>query len=140
MASFESNSILCSLGHGYAFENICLKHIPQIKKALGIAGIYSISSNFYYKGTTTQSVAQIDLLIDRKDQVINLIEIKFHNEAFTITKAYANNLLNKRQVFKAVTQTNKQLFFVLISPFGLNENAYSMDLIVQNISLNDLFV
>jgi len=124
---------------GYAFENICLKHIPQIKKALDIAGIYSLSSSFYHKGTAEQEGTQIDLLIDRKDQVINLIEIKFYNEAYTITKGYAENLRKKRRIFKAVTKTNKQLFFVMLTTFGLNSNEYSMDLIGQTLVLDDLF-
>ena len=63
---------------GYAFENICLKHIPQIKKALEIGGIYSLSYSFYKKGTKEEQGLQIDLLIDRNDQTINLFEVKFY--------------------------------------------------------------
>lgn len=124
---------------GYAFENICLKHIPQVKKALGISGIYSMSSSFYQKGTTSEAGAQIDLLIDRNDHVINLIEAKYYNDAYAIDKIYAENLRNKRRVFKEVTQTKKQIFFVLISTFGLVSNSYSMELISQELSLDDLF-
>ncbi len=124
---------------GYAFENVCLKHIPQIKKSLDIAGIYSLSSSFYHKGNAQQKGTQIDLLIDRKDQVINLIEIKFYNETYTINKTYAENLRDKRRVFKAVTKTRKQLFFVMITTFGLTSNEYSMELIGQVLVLNDLF-
>ncbi len=125
---------------GYAFENICLKHIPQIKKALDIAGIYSLSSSFYHKGNEKEEGAQIDLLIDRKDGVINLFEIKFYNEDFVINKANADNLMQKRRVFKTVTKTNKQLFFVLITTFGLKTNGHSMNLIAQTLTLNDLFL
>lgn len=125
---------------GYAFESICLKHIPQIKKALSIAGIYSISSSFYHKGNEAEEGAQIDLLIDRNDGVINLFEIKFYNEPFLIDKSYAESLMQKRRVFKAVTKTNKQLFFVLITTFGLTPNAHSMNLIAQALTLDDLFL
>lgn len=125
---------------GYAFENLCLKHVPQIKKALGISGIYSLSSTFYHKGTATQPGTQIDLLIDRIDKVINLFEIKFYHETFTISKSYAKNIRTKRTVFKEVTKTKKQLFFVFISPYGLNHNTYSSELIVQEVVLRDLFV
>lgn len=124
---------------GYAFESLCLKHIPQIKKALDIAGIYSLSSSFYHKGSQEEKGAQIDLLIDRKDGVINLFEIKFYNDVFAINKSYAENLRQKRRVFKKVTQTNKQLFFVLISTFGLTANSYSMDLIAQSLTIDALF-
>ena len=124
---------------GYAFESICLKHIPQIKKALGISGIYSLSSSFYHKGTETEKGTQIDLLIDRKDKSINLIEIKFYNEPFSISKSYAENLRNKRSVFKTITKTNKQLFITFLSTFGLKENEHSLGLVTQSLTLDDLF-
>lgn len=125
---------------GYAFESICLKHIPQIKRALGINGIHSVSSAFYYKGTSNTKGTQIDLLIDRKDRAINLIEIKFYDEPFAITKSYAENLRNKRSVFKDVTNTSKQLFTTFISTFGLKNNQYSLGLIAQSLTLDDLFL
>ena len=61
---------------GYTFEGICLKHLPQIKKALGISGVFSVSSAFYHKGADGMDGCQIDLLIDRDDRVINVCEIK----------------------------------------------------------------
>lgn len=125
---------------GYAFESLCLKHIPQIKKALNISGIYSLSSSFTYKGTKEEEGTQIDLLIDRKDGVINLFEVKFYNEPFIINKEYANNLMQKKRVFKTVSKTNKQLFFVLITTFGLTPNSHSMHLIAQTLTLDDLFL
>ncbi len=125
---------------GYAYENICLKHIPQVKKALGLSGIYSISSSFYYKGSDKEKGAQIDLLIDRNDQVINLIEIKFYKEPFLISKAYAENLNNKIQVFKTVSKTNKQLFLIMLTTFGLVENKHSTEWIGQSLTLEDLFL
>ena len=124
---------------GYAFENICLKHIPQIKKALQISGIYSLSSTFYKKGTANEKGLQIDLLIDRKDHVINLFEIKFHNKAFTITKAYADNLRKKMWRFEEITKTKKQISWVFISAFGLNENEYSLDIVGKSLTLDSLF-
>lgn len=124
---------------GYAFENICLKHIPQIKKALGISGIYSTTSFFYKKGTAGELGTQIDLLIDRKDQAINIVEIKYHNEPFAISKDYAEKLRNKLSVFREATGTRKQLFFILISTFGLKENQYSVGLVAQALNMDDLF-
>ena len=124
---------------GYAFENICLKHIPQIKKALSIAGIYSQSSSFYKKGTSTQKGTQIDLLIDRNDHIINLIEVKFYNESFTLTKNYAEDLRQKMSVFRSVTSTKKQLSWVLLTTFGLIHNQHSLGLIQNVLTLDDLF-
>ncbi len=124
---------------GYAFENICLKHISQIKKALGISGIYSLSSSFYKKGTATEKGTQIDLLIDRNDHVINLIEIKFYNETFILTKSYAASLRAKMSIFRHKTKTKKYLNWVLLTTFGLTHNQHSLGLIENVLTLDDLF-
>ncbi len=124
---------------GYAFESICLKHIPQIKKALGISGIYSLSSSFYKKGTADQKGLQIDLVIDRKDHVINLFEIKFYNKEFSMTKAYAEDLRQKMWRFEEITKTTKQISWVFLSTFGLKKNEFSLDLINTSLTIDDLF-
>lgn len=124
---------------GYAFEGICLKHLSQIKKALGISGIQTISSSFVKKGSPAEKGTQIDLLLDRSDQVINLFEIKFSNKQFTISKSYFENLSNKMSIFKEHTKTRKQLFLVLITTFGLTENQYSSSIVSQSLTMDDLF-
>lgn len=124
---------------GYAFENICLKHINRIKNALGIGGIYSTTSTFLKKGTATEAGTQIDLLIDRNDQVINIFEIKFYNNKFTISKAYADQLRTKMRIFQETTQTNKQLFLTLITTFGLKHNEHSLGLVAFELTLENLF-
>ena len=125
---------------GYAFENVCLQHIPQIKHAMGISGIYSTASSFYKKGTTEEAGTQIDLLIDRNDRVITLCEIKFHQEPFRITKAYADTLRRKMSVFRESSKTRKHLMLCLISTFGLTPNVNSMSLNLQSLTLDDLFM
>jgi uncharacterized protein len=125
---------------GYAFENICLKHIPQIKKALSIGGVYATASSFSKKGSKTEKGTQIDLLLDRNDAVINIFEIKFYNQAFTITKDYAQNLTNKLEIFRAATQTKKQLFLTLITAFGMIPNEHSIGLEEQVLTADDLFL
>lgn len=125
---------------GYAFESICLKHIPQIKMAMSIAGIYSLSGSFYKKGTDTEEGAQIDLLIDRNDHVINLFEIKFYNQPYTLTKAAADQMREKMRIFKEATKTRKQLSWAFISTFGLKTNPHSLSLISKSLTMDDLFV
>lgn len=124
---------------GYAFESICLKHLPQIKKALGISGIYSHASAFYHKGGAKEKGAQIDLVLDRKDHVVNLFEVKFYNESFTPDQAFANSLREKMAVFKASTQTRKQIFWTLITTFGLTHNQYSLGLVDTVLTMDALF-
>ncbi|MEN0048509.1 MAG: ATP-binding protein [Bacteroidota bacterium] len=124
---------------GYAFEGICLKHIAQIKKAMSIGGVYTETTSFYKKGTEESQGTQIDLLIDRNDQVINLFEIKFYNAPFEISKAYALNLRTKLGIFQQATKTRKQVFINLISSFPLIPNKHSIGLIDKALTLDDLF-
>ena len=135
-----SQTASSKIWQGYAYENICFTHLTQIKKALGISGIYSLSSSFYKKGTSTEEGTQIDLLIDRKDDVINLLEVKFYNKPFTLTKEYAQKLQKKQAIFEETTQTRKQIFITLITTFGLKSNTHSLGLIHPSLMLEDLFV
>lgn len=48
---------------GYAFEAICLKHLPQLKKALYIETIYTEESVWRHVPGKGQPGAQIDLLL-----------------------------------------------------------------------------
>jgi AAA+ ATPase superfamily predicted ATPase len=124
---------------GYAFENLCLKHIPQIKNALGISGVYTRAASFFKKADENTAGTQIDLLIDRNDQTINLIEIKFYQAAFIVSKDYAKKLREKVQIFKETTQTRKQVFLTMITAFGLKQNIHSIGLIDNDFEAEILF-
>jgi hypothetical protein len=124
---------------GYAFESICLKHIAQIRKALGISGIYSEASTFYQKGQDGQQGVQIDLLLDRNDNIINLFEIKFYADPLVLTKTQAEGLRTKRALFKHYTQSRKQIFLSMISTYGIVENEQSIGLIDNVLNLDTLF-
>jgi AAA+ ATPase superfamily predicted ATPase len=135
LSQTQSYKIWC----GYAFANVCLKHIPQIKKALEIGGVYTTVSSFYKKGSSSEAGTQIDLLIDRNDQIINLVEIKFHNVAFSVTKDYAAKLREKVRVFQESTQTKKQLFVTMITTFGLKHNKHSVGLVSADLDMQMFF-
>lgn len=124
---------------GYAYENICLKHISNIKRALEIGGIYTTTSSFFKPGTSEEAGAQIDLVIDRNDHIINLCEVKFYNVAFTITKDYAEKLREKMRVFQETTKTKKQIQLVLITTFGLKHNKHSLGLINADFGMEAFF-
>ena len=124
---------------GYAYENICLQHVPNIKNALGISGIHSRTYSFFAKANKETKGTQIDLLIDRQDQTISLCEIKFFNDKLTLTKAQADALREKRTIFKLRTKTKKHIFIVLITTFGLIPNQHSIGLIDNALTMDDLF-
>jgi hypothetical protein len=126
---------------GMAFEAVCLKHVEQIKKGLGIQGIESEESAWRYvpaKGQKEKG-AQIDLLIDRKDRCINVCEMKFYTGEFSIDKAYATELEQKLEVFAKKTKTKKTLFLTMISTYGLKENEYSNRLVQKSLTMDVLF-
>jgi uncharacterized protein len=125
---------------GYAFENICLKHVAQIKMAMGVQGVYSESSSFYFAGNQDRAGLQVDLLIDRKDHVLNFCEMKFYDGPFTFTKAYAMEMRQKITTFREVTGTRKQIALTMITAFGLQQNEHSLGLVQQAISMEALFV
>jgi uncharacterized protein len=124
---------------GYAFENICLCHVPQIKKALGISGVYTSVSTFYKNSTTDSEGAQIDLVMDRKDRIVNLFEMKFYEDVFTPTLDFADGLRRKKSVFKTETDTKKQLSWVLLSSFGIKHNQHSLGLVDNSLTMEVLF-
>ncbi len=117
---------------GYSFELICLLHIQEIKNALGISGIQTSVASWNCEK------AQIDLVIDRKDHVISLCEMKFTQSKFSIDRIYEENLKNKLEQFKEKTGTKKSLFLTLVTTYGLSDNKYA-SLIKNLITMNDLF-
>lgn len=123
--------------NGYAFEQICFYHLDQIKKALGILGVLTNTST--WRSKQKQEGAQIDLLIDRRDYVINICEMKFSIAPYTITKAYADNLVQKMEVFRTETKTNKSLHLTMITTKGLKSNNWSMNLVHNDLSMDILF-
>ncbi len=127
---------------GLAFENICMKHIPQLKKALGISGVYTEHSIWRHKpkpSDNSKSGAQIDLLFDRNDRCINLIEIKFSIKEFTIDKKYAEELQQKRWVFMDNTNTKKSVFMTMLTTFGVKTNEHYLAQVQNQIKMGALF-
>jgi uncharacterized protein len=125
---------------GYAFENVCLSHIHAIRKALGISGVVSAVSSFVAGPKDGLPGAQIDLLIDRNDQTINICEIKFSASDYEVTKKDVENLANKKRVFQYHTKTPKHLFATLIAATNVIETNNRVNYIDQVVTGDDLFV
>ena len=124
---------------GYAFESLCLKHIAQFKKALGIAGVQTQESSWVHQSKSPETDgAQIDMLIDRADHCTNICEMKFSMHPFKIDKKYAAELERKLRVFREKTKSTNTLFLTLITTFGLEPNDYSQRLVPCQIRLSQL--
>jgi AAA+ ATPase superfamily predicted ATPase len=123
---------------GLAFERLCLLHSRQIKTKLGISGIISSEYAWWTDQKDGKRGAQIDLLIDRNDGVINLCEMKYTKVPFRIDADCEANLLHKRTRFIEATQTRKAVHITMVSSQGLERNAYA-DEIQSEVSGGDLF-
>lgn len=123
---------------GIAFEFVCLSHIFQIKEALGISGVLSEWFGWRVAPNKEQSGAQIDLVIDRRDNVSSLCEMKFVGQEFTISKDYDEELRNKIVRYDAFSKHRKSIQMVFVSSYGLKRNMYS-GLVQRSLTLDDLF-
>ena len=123
---------------GLTFEQLCMNHVPQIKQALGIKAA-TAECTWSTKGDASRNIpgAQIALVLDRFDNVINLCEIKFWNDVHTITKDMEDILRRKMESFRAMTGTKKVLQITMITPYGVKAGANSI--ISNQVTLDDLF-
>lgn len=125
---------------GRSFELVCLTHLPQIKKALGIDGIATSASSWRYYGNkeSGKKGAQIDLVIDRADHLINLCEIKFSKTRYTITGDYHNRLLERKLLFGDLDTSSKGLVSTFITTYGVAEGIHN-SIVDNEITAEQLF-
>ena len=124
---------------GLAFERVCFQHIDQIKRALGISGIISnVYSWVYIPKDAEEKGAQIDMLIDRDDNIINVCEMKFSQGEYELTEKYDLELRNKVGTFQSKTKTRKGVSIVMITSYGLKRNAWANGINAQ-LTMDNLF-
>ena len=124
---------------GIAFERVCFQHIRQIKEALQIGGVLSNVYSLNIKAANSNGRgAQIDMIIDRNDNTINLCEMKFSNKPFTIDKEYQRNLLNKIESVQEYSNHKKTIILTMITTYGIEKNGY-WNIVQKEVTINDLF-
>ena len=125
---------------GLAFERVCLWHVDQIKKKLGINGI--LTNEYTWRCMPDEEKnrrgVQIDLLIDRSDGIIDVCEMKYSKDTYTITADYAHELARKRDVLQSATGTKNAVHSIMITTDGVTKNEH-MSEIQAEIILDDLF-
>ena len=122
---------------GLAFENLAIVHLHQIKKSMGISGVLTSAYSWRSASTLDGRGAQVDLVIDRNDNTINLCEVKFSEGNFSISKDYEMEIRNKISQFLNVGEKRKSIQVTLITTFGLERNSHSG--VVQSVvTLADL--
>lgn len=125
---------------GYSFENLCMKHITKIKEALGISGVEThVNSFLHKKNALFEKGFQIDLLIDRRDDIITMCEMKFYADEYAISAADAEILRTKKVGLQSVTKTKKMVQIAFVSTYGVLNNEYKMDLVDHDFNLEIFF-
>jgi len=124
---------------GLSFERLCFWHIPQIKKALGISGILADVYSWRGKSDAPESGdAQIDMLIDRKDRIVNVCEMKYSAGEYAMSEEENRKLRRRIELFKSATGTRKGIVPTLVCSFGVKRNANSA-VFQAVVTLDDLF-
>ena len=124
---------------GLAFERLCLLHLPQVRRALGVGSIHVEAYGWSFKGDETYpDGVQIDLVLERADNVINICEMKYSANVYAIDKAYDSALGRKIATFAGVTGTRKAIYLTLVTANGLLRNQYS-GRVQSEVVLADLF-
>ena len=124
--------------NGLAFENLCFNHIKQIKAALGISGVSTDESLWSKKGTDEEEGTQIDLIIERKDNVVNMCEAKFYSDEFVADKNCHFALVRRERLLREIVPKKASIQNTLITTFGLKQVEYFGDF-ASTITLDDLF-
>ena len=130
------NTPLHNAWSGFSFELLCQSHLEQIRRKLGISGVITSASS--WRSRNEDDGVQIDLIIDRNDNVINVCEIKFSRKEFVITKDYDKNLRNKVWTFAEETHTKKAVHTTMLTTYGVKHNEYRSN-IQSEVMLDDLF-
>ena len=131
------SSQFVTVWRGYTFENVCFNHIPQIKQALGITGVSADASAWSRRQDDKEGI-QIDLLLSRDDNVINMCEIKYYSDDFVVKNDYYRKLLHRQEVLIGEVSKKNIVRNTLITTFGLKKNEYS-GIFTNVITLEDLF-
>ena len=125
---------------GFTFEEVCLRHLPHIKKGLGISGMATEASSWRFvpQKDDPRKGTQIDLIIKRADKVIHLVEMKFSETPFVITKAYEKQLQERKSLFMEITGILHGVVHTFISPMGLSKGLHS-SIVHSQLTVEDLF-
>ena len=123
---------------GFAFERICLWHVRQIKAALGISGVYAEAYSWRDGGAEIGHAAQIDLLLDRKDGIVNVCEMKYSRKPYVIDKEESERLHRRIESFRDRLGAERSIHLTMITANGLAHNMYWND-VQSEVTLDDLF-
>jgi hypothetical protein len=123
---------------GFTFEQVCKDHVDQIKKKLGISGVLSEISTWSKKGDGVDKGTQIDMVIKRRDRVINICECKYYTDEYEIDNDYEMNLRNKVATFTRDNNIKDSIQLTMITTYGVKKNKHS-SIVNNEVTMDDLF-
>jgi hypothetical protein len=130
------NTPLQNTWYGLAYERVCLSHIPQILNALHLDSV--LTECYSWRSRDPENGAQIDLIIDRADDMQNICEVKYSRDAYTLTKSEYDKIVNRVETFSLETNSRKGVHITLITTFGITKNKYS-DIAQNIVNLDNMF-
>jgi len=125
---------------GFTFEELCLRHLPLIKQGLGISGMATEASAWRYvpQKDEQRKGAQVDLVIKRADKITHLVEMKFAETPFVITKTYEKQLNDRKSLFMEMAKVSHGVVHTFVTPMGLSRGAHS-SIVHSQLTAKDLF-
>jgi len=131
-----SSTVAYSVWSGFCFEKVCLYHISEIRQKLSILGV--LTAIYAWRGKHENNGVQIDLILDRNDNIVNVCEMKFSSGLYTIDKKHSDAIRNKRVAFASFVGAKKSVQTTMITTYGLKPNMYSAE-ITSQVTLDDFF-
>ena len=112
---------------GLSFELVCLLHIQEIKSSMGIASVETEAFSFSIRENREKGIhgSQTDLVIKRADRITNLVEIKYAQEDYLVTKSLDDAMRRKRADYVRATGTRDAIQLTIIAPYGIADNSYA---------------
>ena len=123
---------------GYAFEQVCLRHVEQLKHAIGISGVSCNICSWSKIADNSAPGTQIDLLIERADGIINICEMKYSDKKYEISSSYRTTLENRISIFRESANSDQTIHLTMVTSRGLKENKHS-HIVDSQVTIDDLF-
>ena len=136
----QVNAPMTNTWKGLAFEMVCLLHVQEMKQKLGIGSVLTDVFSFVVKKDLEKGIqgSQIDLVLKRADKVTNLVEMKYSQDEYLITKGEDEAMRRRRSDYQRVMQTRDAIHLTMVSPYGVIQNSYAGNLDTV-LTVDDLF-
>ncbi len=118
---------------GLSFERLCFAHSAQIRHALGLDSIATKTYSLYTEN------AQMDMVIERADNVMNLCEMKYTQMPYALDRAETEKIRRRMDCLQSFNRRKRNVQCILVTKQPTKQNSYYNSLNIKNITLSDLF-